>query len=251
MIRLSLACLLVSALVATTASFGPAPTPPQGPDAFAQAVAAYREARYADALAAFRALTAAAAEEAPPELLSNLALAALRERRPAEAEAAAQRLVELDDLQERALGHFLLGQAAFERARVTELAARLPDAEPGIWQNAVEFAERALHHWLCATHGRGEWPEAQRNAERAAQKLDELRAARDQARQDSKKEKTPDQPPPPKPNETEERPPDLEVPPLSPAELQHLRERLAQKEKEKRTLRRIEFRSHQLGERDW
>ena len=220
-------------------------------DPFANAVAHYRAERYEQALAAFRQLVVAAGDAASPELLGNLALAALRQRRPADAEAAAQRLLACAARADRALGEFLLGQAAFERAGLAELAARLPDAEPGIWQSAVEAAERAQVMWLQAARTRGSWPEAVRNAERAARKLAELRAARDAAEQQSKTERAPEPKPPPPDAGNQEQPPELDVPPLSAAEVARLRKRLQLKEREKRSLRRRTNRTHRVGERDW
>jgi len=226
-------------------------SPVQQPDPFAAAVAAYRAERYDEALQGFRALADPVAE-APAELLGNLALAALRQRRPAEAEAAANVLRDRGPADERALGTFLLGQASFERALLAELAAGLPDAEPGIWQSAVDRAEAALEYWLEASRLRGGWPEAVRNAERAARRLQQFRAARDAAETNSRSEPAPEQPSPPQSDgEQEERVADLDVRPLTAAELSALRQRLQQKEREKRALRRVTMRIEKIGERDW
>ncbi|MCA8977164.1 MAG: hypothetical protein KDC98_20755 [Planctomycetes bacterium] len=246
----------VLALLCLSSTRPQAPTaaPSSSPDtagAFEAAVADYRAGRFEPALTTFRLLAAEAGDGAAPELLGNLALAALRQRRPAEAEAAARRLLELDAVEDRSLGQFLLAQAAFERARTAELAARLPDAEPGIWQSAVDAAEQALTQWLAASRTRGDWPAAVRNAERAARKLAELRARRDASEQQSKTEQAPAPKPPEPVADSEEQAPDLTLPPLSAAEVRQLRERLQQKEREKRALRRTTNRVQQLGERDW
>lgn len=225
--------------------------PETGVDPHAQAVADYRAGRYGEALQAFRALVADAGEDAAPELLGNLALAALRQRRPGDAEPAAARLLELDDAGERALGEFLLGQAAFERAALAELAASLPDAEPDAWQEAVDRAQAALRHWRSAARLRAPWPAAVRNAERASRRLDELRKKRDEAEQDKKSEPAPEQRPP-APAETEEPAvPEVVMQPLPPGEVDELLERLRQKEREKRLLRRVTNRTNRVGERDW
>ncbi|MCB9885184.1 MAG: hypothetical protein H6838_06800 [Planctomycetes bacterium] len=223
-----------------------------GGDAFAAALADYRAQRYEAALAGFTAELQAAGEGASPELRCDAALAALRMRRPGDAEAAARPLLEHNAADERAWGEFLLGQAAMQRAEVAAAAARLPDAEPMAWQAAVSSAERAFAHWCRAAQRPGGWHEAQRNAERALHALDELRRQRDAAQPTKKKD---DAPPPPAPTDQqplEEQLPDLTVPPLSPAQLQELAQKLARKEKEKRTTRIAAQRGQAVaGERDW
>ena len=220
------AALLVCALLPQAA----------GGDAFAAALADYRAQRYEAALAGFTAVLQAEGEGADAALRCDVALAALRLRRPADAEAAARPLLDHDDAGERAWGEFLLGQAAMQRADVAAAAARLPDAEPMAWQAAVTSAERAFAHWCRAAQRPGGWPQAQRNAERAFHALAELRKQRDAARPDPKKEDAPP-PPPPSPTDAqtfEQQLPDLSVPPLSPQQLAELAQKLARKEKEKR-----------------
>ncbi|MCR9247834.1 MAG: hypothetical protein NXI31_22630 [bacterium] len=223
-------------------------------DAFAQAVAAYRAARYADALAGFRQCLASSESAPSVELLGNLALAALRERRPADAEPAARKLRELGDADDRALAEFLLGQARFERATLAELAARLPDAEPTAWQQGVDEAQRALEHFQAALRGRGgDWPEALRNAERASRKVAELRVERDAAEQKVQKEQVPQPEPPPPSAEADEQesPPEIAREPLSGPEIARVLARLAAQEREKQQLRRSAARSRSVGQRDW
>lgn len=227
--------------------------PQGGEDPFALAVTDYRQGRYKAALTAFKVLLAMAGEQASPELLGNVALAALRQRRPADAEVAARRLLEFDNAADQSLAEFLLGQAVFERATMAEMAASLTDAEPGAWQSAVDAAVRAMHHWQVAAElrDRGSWPEATRNAERAWRRIQDLRQKRDAAQQESKSEPAP-KPKPPAPEAVDQPEiPEIASQPLPAAEVARLLERLQQKEREKRLLRRVTNRTNRVGERDW
>ncbi len=224
-----------------------------GGDVFTAALADYRAQRYEAALAGFTAELQAAGEHASSALRCDVALAALRLRRPGDAEAAARPLLEDDAPEERAWGEFLLGQAAMQRAEVAAAAARLADAEPMAWQAAVSSAERALAHWCRAAQRPGGWPQALRNAERAFVALAELRRQRDAASPTKKQEDAP--PPPPAPTDQqplEEQLPELTVAPLSPRELDELTQKLARKEKEKRRTRIAAQQQQAVAqERDW
>lgn len=221
------------------------------PDPFARAVAAYRAGQYDEALAGFSAAWQQSPAAASPELLGNLALAALRQRRPADAEAPAQRLADGGHDEDAALGEFLLGQAAMERARTAELAARLPDAEPMAWQAAVMASQHALDHWRRAAELRPGWPEAVRNAERAYRRLTAAQDARDRAEQQTRKEKAKEPTPPQPKNPTEADTPDLRAEPLPAAEVARLLERLQQKEREKVVVRQQGHRAAAVGGRGW
>ncbi len=226
----------------------------QGPstgDPFAAALADYRAGRHAEALAGFR-LAYDAAAQPHPAIATNLALAALRLSRPGDAEPVLRPLLALDDAAERALAEFLLGMAAMQRAEQAAAAAGLADAEPMAWQAAVDGARRALQHWLVAARRPGGWEESLRNAERAQRALAEWTRQRDAHRQKSQQEEAPPPEPPPGEPTAEERPPDLQVPPLSPQEVAELAKKLARKEQEKRATRAAAQRQRTaVGARDW
>ncbi len=229
--------------------------PAAGPDEpFAAAVAHYRAGRHAEALAGFTALAAADAAALTPELLGNLALSALRRQRTAEAEAAARQLAAHALPAERALGEFLLGQAAGQRCARAEAAAKLPDAEPAAFDLAVRAAEQALAAFVRADALRGGWPAALRNAERAALRVRDLQQQREAAaRNRPRPQQEPDRPPPPAPEPGPEAvDPALATNPLSSADVARLLERLQQQERAKRALRLAGQRATlQAGERDW
>lgn len=224
-----------------------------GGDAFAAALRDYRAERYDSALSGFRQVLQAQGDAAAPALRCNVALAALRQRRAADAEAAVQPLLEHADANERAWAEFLLGQAAWQRSEGAAAAARLADAEPMAWQAAVSSAERAVAHWCRAADRPNGWPAALRNAERAHRALADLRRERDASQPTKKQEDAP--PPPPAPTDeqpVEEQLPDLQVAPLSPRELATLAERLGQREREKRRVRTVEQSQRGgVGGRDW
>lgn len=236
----------------------PAPAPADPATSFAAAVAAYRAGRFDEAYAAFAALSAATtAAERSPELLGNLALAALRVHRAGDAASAATVLQERGDAAERGLGTFLLAQADSERARLAEAAARLPDAEPMAWDAAVRAADAAVRGFLLAADlraraGGGEWPEALRNAERAARTVAALRAARDAAQRPDAQHETPPPPPPPERGEGEqEAVPELAGGTLSAAQLAELLQRVRAREVQKQRARQTAPAPGAVAERDW
>jgi len=234
----------------------PAPVAAAG-EPFAVAVQHYRAGRFAEALAGFQALAAELGVRAAPELLGNLALAALRLQRPADAEPAARRLLEHADAEQRALGEFLLGHAAWQRCARAEAAAKLQDAEPAAWNSAVLTAETALQHWVAADAQRAGWPEALRNAERAAQRLAGLQQARATAERNKPPPKKEPDRPEPKPVLEPDQPPEVQDPTMvqglmSTQDVAKLLARLQQKERDKRLLRQSGQRAAAVaGERDW
>lgn len=222
-----------------------------GEDAFRAAVAAYEAGRHAEALAGFRALAAAAGELASPELLGDLALAALRAQRPGDAEPAVQRLLAADDAGERARGAFLSGLCHWQRCDVAEAAAKLQDAEPFAYDVAVKSCRQALAAFLAADAPGAPWPAARRNAERAAVRLAALEKAKDEAdaARRSKQEKAP---PPPVPDERKEQEPAPPQPAASQADVADVLERLRQKERQKRVVRAAaQGAAATAGERGW
>jgi hypothetical protein len=233
--RLSPLLLLLTALPMQQ----PAPTAVVDP--FAAALADYRAGRFAEAFAGFQALLAAAGDQPPPELLANVALAALRLQRSGDAEAPARLLRQHARAGERALGAFLLGHAAMLRCERAEAAARLQDAEPMAFDAALSAARAAVEHWLAADAEQGGWPAALRNAER-----NKPPPKREPDRPEAKPQPQPDQPP-------QEQDPELTTARLSPVEVGKLLERLEQKQREKRIARLQQQQSAAAtaGERDW
>jgi hypothetical protein len=227
-------------------------------DPFAAAVADYDAGRYRESLTGWQALAAELGPQAPPEVLGNLALAALRGVRLGDAEAAARKLEESASSAERAYAAFLLAHAAYLRSQQAEAAARLPDAEPRAWDAALSSCHAAAAAWMRAdTLAAAGWPAAVRNAERAVRRLSELERLRDEAeRQKPPAKKEPDQPeqkPQRKPDEKpEEQDPEMMRTKMSPEEVAKLLLRLEQKDREKRMARTAQQRAGATaGERDW
>ncbi len=223
------------------------------------AVRAYREARFADAHAAFAKLRADAGDRASPELSWNDALAALQAGDFRAAEAAAEQAALQGGVRFAKLRDFLLGNTAFARCELAAKQAAGPEAEPFAFDVAIAYAETARRQWeRCAIDG-VEGSAARRNVERAVAKADALRAAK-QAMVDKRKhdaqpqpkeiEADPQQPPElqPKPDQAGAEP----SPKLAPETVQALLERLQQKEKEKLDLRRAQHGARNATlERDW
>lgn len=220
---------------------------------FAAAVADYRAGRHERAFATFQALAAQAGEAASPELRWNLALAALRVQRSADAEAAVAPWREAADATVRAEAAFVTALAACQRAERAALAAALPDAEPTAWTAAVAAMERAVAGFAQADAARGGWPEAQRNGARAAQRLTELRQQRDAAHAQPRQQEPTPPPPTPQPTpQPDEQPVLLPEQPLSAAELAAVRARIAARERQKQALRRDQqARGGVVPERGW
>ncbi|HEX5052547.1 MAG TPA: hypothetical protein VFZ65_12290 [Planctomycetota bacterium] len=234
---------------------GQEPGPAAPGQRFTAAVADYRAGRYEAAYAGFAAEAEARGRAAPAELLADLALAALRVQRASEAEAAARRLAAHAEPDQRAWGEFLLGNASWQRGQLAAAAALLADAEPFAWDLAERGLGNALASWCRAAELRPGWPEALRNAERAARRLAEVRqlrqaAAKQQTR--SEPEPPPQKPPRPSQQPPEEQVPELTTIALAPTEVASLLERLREKQHEKRQARQAAQRANAaVGERDW
>lgn len=208
---------------------------------------AYREGRFRDAQEAFRA----DGDDASAARLFNRALAALRAGDLTDAEGAAETAAERGTPEIAALCDFVRGNAAFERCLMAERQASTAAAEPFAFDVAITYAKKARGLWQLAAMSRSDWPEARRNVERALLKEDELRRKKaDREEQQRRKAK-----PRPRP-----RPPDAEPDPavapqlkeLDPDEVLRLLDKLAQKEREKRALRRSHRKGRMAGvERDW
>ncbi len=225
--------------------------------------AAFEEGRYADARAAFERAEAAAGDDAPAALAYDRALAALAAGDLADAEAAAGRAAARGGAELRGPVEFLRGCVAFARCEVASRQANTVEAEPFAFDIAIALAEKARAAWEKAAIGREDWPEARRNLERAMLRKAELTDLRGQAEQYRRRQADPRPRPVPAPPPPPEPPPPAAGGPeaasiranevaLSPEEVRHLLERLAEKEKEKQALRRTAREAASAGvERDW
>jgi len=209
-----------------------------GGDDFAAGVRAYRDGRFQDALAAFTAAAQRAGAGASPELLHDLALAALRTGDVGAAEAAAERAAARGGDAFAGRREFVRGNVAFARGQRAAAQAETVEAEPFAFDAAIALVEAAAASWQRAAQSRDDWPQARRNVERALLRLDELKRKK-AAAEAKRKRKEPDQPKPlPAPDP---RRPEAQLPPvreLSADELARVFDLLAAKEKEKLTLRR-------------
>ncbi len=217
-------------------------------------VQAYREGRFRDAHRAFQA----AGEDASAERLFNRALAALRVGDLSDAEAAAAGAAARGKPEIEALSDFLRGNAAFARCRMAERQASTAAAEPFAFDVAITYARKARRLWQLAAMSRPDWPAARRNVERALLKEEELK--RRKADRDEEQRRKTDRPPRPQPKPPPTPVPDAEPDPavdpqlkeLAPEEVLRLLDKLAQKEREKRALRRSQRKARTAGvERDW
>lgn len=211
------------------------------PDRFATALRDYRAGSYTAAFAGFQAEFRAGGDMVPSALRWNLALAALRVQRSADAEAAIEPWLAEPSGERRADAEFVFAMACCQRAERAVLAAQLPDAEPTAWAMASQALERAAAAFLRASEFRGAWPEAMRNRERVQQRLQEVRQEQRRAEQKKQTEAAPPEPPPgpvPKALPTaEEGAAELAAEPLSREQVAALVRRLAKREQTKRTSR--------------
>jgi len=216
---------------------------------------AYEEGRYEEAHAALVETTEA--ESAPPEHLLARALAGLRFGNLPDAGTTLDRLDGEADPALAGFADFLRGNVAFARCEIAESQARTPEAEPFAFDIAISFGESARDAWRRAALSRSDWPEARRNVERALLKIEDLKAQKSARTDERKKERTPRPkiiPRPPDP--TDSNPENIDANPLkkelSPEQVMALLEKLGEKEREKKTLRR-EKRAERMPEveKDW
>jgi hypothetical protein len=203
-------------------------------DPFAAGLRAYREGRFADALAAFAAAERAAGGQASAELLYDKALAAVQAGRLEEAGAAADAAAARSETF-AARRDFLRGAIAFVRADAAARQAGSAESEPFAFDAAKALAEAARDAFARLVLAHPEWHEARRNAERAARLLQQIEERRAAAAANARKPKEqPVQPaPPPESPEAEPAPEEL-----SRDQVRRLFEKLAAKEREKQRLRR-------------
>lgn len=210
-----------------------------------------------DPSSALRQLAAAEAKlgAAPPPLLRARLHAGILARDLVDAESTAEKLALRagdEDLRE-----FVVGLAEFSRAEIAGGQARLPGADPGAYDRAIQKAAAAAAAFQRASllHRESDWPAARRNAERAATLRTELQRQRDAAERDRKREgdQKPDET---KPDEILEIEPPLPVPEdlglLSATDLQAMLQRLRRAEQEKRDVRRAVHAARSgSAEHDW
>lgn len=224
-------------------------------DRFAAALADYRAGRYAAALDGFAAELAAAGDAAPTALRLDAALAALRQARTGDAEAALGPLGGDDDAADPYAADvaFVRGMIAWQRAERALAAARLPDAEPMAWAAAGRALDGARQQFARAAARRGDWPAALRNAERVFWRAQEFERERAAAQDREAKREPPPAPPPESPRpDTQEVAPELATARLSAAELRALQQRVEQQQRDKLRLRREQQRLGGVaGVRDW
>jgi len=207
----------------------------------------------------------------------NRALAALRDNKPriaAEQAARAADSARAVDSELGALAVFLQGNAAFAQCLIAAKHAQSAEAEPFAFDIAIGYAESARDHWEHAATTREDWPAARRNVERARLKIEYLRRKKSERTGDRKsdsdpqlnlkRQPTPNTNQPPKPPTTDpsgaagtkaNQDPEAAnavLDELSREQVLRLLERLDEKEKEKRALRRKRRSTASTGaERDW
>ena len=240
------------ALLFATAALGACGGSPAGREA-------YGAGRYADAARAFAEAAKEAGDGASADLLHDLALASVRAGDLRAAEEAADAMAARGGAEEKALSEFLRGLASFARA---EADAARPGADRLVRDRAVAHADAARGRFERAAASRDDWPEARRNAERAALLLRRLlrdREVADARRKEGAPPPGPGQPPPPPPPPPEAPSADPSAPPPGAADgdlprdrVLELLRRLQAMEEEKAALRRARRAQGQAGvEKDW
>lgn len=182
-------CVPMRCLLLLTLS---AALPAQGTVGFAAAEQAYREGRFAEAQRAFAALETQAGAAASPELLFDLALAALANGEIELAEASVERAAARGDQAFAARRDFVLGNIAWARGQAAAALATQVEAEPFAFRPALMHIEAARNSWLRATlasmQDQADRAAARRNVERAMLRLLELQQLRDAAEARRRKE---------------------------------------------------------------
>ncbi|MBI5852194.1 MAG: hypothetical protein HZB39_14365 [Planctomycetes bacterium] len=200
------------------------------------------------ALLVLPACDGAPGDVTPPELLWVDALATLEKGSLIDAEVALEKAVARGGPAWRPLRDFIAGNAAFARCMRAEAQARGPEAEPFAFDVAIAHAEAAREQWSRASASRDDWPEARRNLERVAAKLEGLRRERQSAIEKQRRQRMAEAPRSPT-GETEEPaggertteaadPSAAQSVDLASTQVDELLKRLARIEDEKRGLRR-------------
>ncbi|MHC4822836.1 MAG: hypothetical protein ACYTEP_02330 [Planctomycetota bacterium] len=164
-------------------------------------------------------------------LRRNLALSALAAGDLERATLAAEEIARSGAADDLAWRDFLLGNVAWWRSRAAEFEAHGPVPPAGALERAIAFAEQAQSGWQAALERQEEWPQAERNLQRVAARLQALReelAASDGNGETDREQLAP---------------PDPALPTLDPAQQELLMdqlERLDLQELERRAERRAE-----------
>jgi hypothetical protein len=215
----------------------------------------YRQGKFEEAHASFRAECEAAGDDAGPALFFNRALAALQCGMLSDAEAALEQAADTADDELRPRLEFLRGNTAFARCELAERQAATVEAEPFAFEIAIRLGEKARDHFIRAAMSRADWPEARRNVERTQLALERLRGQKREAERKRDPRSRPEPKPLPSPGRNgpePEPPPEGRITELSPGEVRALFERLAKKEREKRKVREAHREERMASvERDW
>ena len=228
---------------------------------FAAGVAAYKEGRHAEALAAFERAEHAAGDHPSAELLFDKALAALGAGEMGTAEDAAARAAALGGAEFAALRDFVAGNAAFLRSVDAERETLKPLPPPSAFDVAIAEAEAASSAWQRAALSRSDWPAARRNVERALLRIEALRQKKQAAEKDRQTMPKPRDVVVPEDDQREEPPPQATPEPradreppvvLSREDLMALFERVDAKEEQRVALRKeLGKKERSSVERDW
>ncbi len=144
-------------------------------DAFVRGERAFEQRDYAAAAAAFAEAIAEAGDDAPAEWRYDHALAAFAMGALDAAQASADRAAAQGgaDLRRRSL--HLLGSIEWKRAEAAAAMAAQVEAEPFLFDQAIERVMQARAHWIDAATSEAPRLESIRNAERALLLLQRLR----------------------------------------------------------------------------
>lgn len=136
------------------------------------ALAAYQVEDWVSALPLFEfAANAGGSTAQKLQAQKNLALAALHAGDLQTAASAAANVVASGGKKDLAWHDFFLGNIAWKRSQAAEVEAHGPVPPAGALERAIGQAEVAREAWRSALEIRQDWPAAQRNLERAKQRL--------------------------------------------------------------------------------
>ncbi len=136
---------------------------------------AFAKADYAAAAAAFAEAIEQEGDRAPIEWRYDFALASYAAGSLDAALDSASRVAQQADGRLRQEALHLLGSIEWKRAEAIAAMAMQVEAEPFLFDQAIERVARARASWVDAAIGDDAAPESVRNAERALQRLEQLR----------------------------------------------------------------------------
>ena len=228
-------------------------------DALADGIHAFCAGRFAEAQVAFAAAAGAADPATASRLRYDEALAALRAGDLDAAESAARAATIHGGDEVRGACDLLLGNVAFERARVAAADAHVEGAPAYTFDRAIALCDSARQSWQRAAMSRADWPAARRNVERAVARLAELERERAKAQQQEQPggagagEPQPQPTAVPKPAPAPTQPATVAAEhELPQEEVERLFEKLDEQERNKRLLRAARRQSAAPSvERDW